>query len=160
MTTPLPHPKEVRDLLGDMLGRDVTVAPCDPFTPNVGDNHATAVYVDDQGRVAVLTTLDLPLSVWVGASIGLVPAGGAADQVEDGELTQAVKDNLFEVLNIFSALFNKPNAPHLKIQSLYPPGEVPPLDLGVMLKSLGMRLDLEVTVAGYGSGKIAAVLAR
>jgi hypothetical protein len=71
-----------------------------------------------------------------------------------------VRDNLYEVLNIFSALFNKPGTPHLKIQSMYPPGEAPPLDLGVMLKSLGMRLDLEVTVAGYGSGKIAVVLAR
>ncbi|HEV7755049.1 MAG TPA: hypothetical protein VGO94_04240 [Mycobacteriales bacterium] len=160
MTTSLPHPKEVRDMLSDMLGRDVTVAPCDAFTPNVTDKHAAAVYVDDQGQVAVLAALDLPLAAWVGASIGLVPAGGAQDQVEDGELSQGVRDNLYEVLNIFSALFNKPGTPHLKIQSMYPPGEAPPLDLGVMLKSLGMRLDLEVTVAGYGSGKIAVVLAR
>jgi hypothetical protein len=138
----------------------VTVAPCDPFTPNITDRHAAAVYTDDQGQTAVVTAMDLPLAAWTGASIGLVPAGGAQDQVEDGELTPAVKENLFEVLNIFSALFNKPNAPHLKITTMYPPGEAPPLDLGVLLKSLGMRLDLEVTVAGYGSGKIAVVLAR
>jgi hypothetical protein len=160
MTTPLPHPKEVRDLFGDMLGRDVTVAPCDPFTPNITDKHAAAVYTDDKGQVAVVAAMDLPLAAWTGASIGLVPAGGAQDQVEDGELTQAVRDNLYEVLNIFSALFNKPNTPHLKMTTMYPPGEAPPLDLGVLLKSLGMRLDLEVTVAGYGSGKIAVVLAR
>jgi hypothetical protein len=160
MTTPLPHPKEVRDMFADMLGRDVTVAPCDPFTPNIDDKHAAAVYSDDQGRVAVAAAVDLPLAAWVGASIGLVPAGGAEDQVEEGELTQAVKDNLSEVMNILSALFNKPNAPHLKITAMYPPGEAPPLDLGVLLKSLGMRLDLEVSVAGYGSGKLAVVLAR
>jgi hypothetical protein len=160
MDTSLPHPKEVRDMLVDMLGRDVTVAPCDAFTPNITDKHAAAVYSDDQGRVAVVAAMDLPLAAWTGASIGLVPAGGAQDQVEDGELTQAVKDNLYEVLNILSALFNKPNAPHLKVTAMYPPGEAPPLDLGVLLKSLGMRLDLEVSVAGYGSGKVAIVLAR
>jgi hypothetical protein len=160
MSTPLPHPKEVKDLLGDMLGRDITVAPCDPYTPVMTDRHSVAVYVDDQNQMAAVAALDLPLSVWVGAAIGLVPAGGAEDQVDEGELSRLVRENLYEVMNIFSALFNKPGAPHLKIYSMHAPGEAVPSDVALLVKSLGNRLDLDVTVAGYGSGKIGVVIAR
>jgi hypothetical protein len=160
MATPLPHPKEVKDMFADMLGRDITVAPCDPYTPVLTDRHTVAVYVDDQNQMQAVTVLDLPLSVWVGAAIGLVPAGGAEDQVDEGELSKAVRDNLFEVLNIFSALFNKPGATHLKIYSMHAPGEAVPSDVALLVKSLGNRIDLDVTVAGYGAGKIGVVLGR
>jgi hypothetical protein len=160
MTNPLPHPKEVRDTLGDMLGRDVTVAPRDPYTPVLTDRHSVAVYVDDQNQMAAVAVLDLPLSVWAGAAIGLVPAGGAQDQVDEGELSKPVRENLYEVLNIFSALFNKPGATHLRIYSMHAPGEAVPSDVALLVKSLGNRLDLDVTVAGYGSGKLGVVLAR
>jgi hypothetical protein len=156
----LPHPKEVRDMFGNMLGRDITVAPCDPYTPVMTDRHSVAVYVDDQNQMAAVTVLDLPLSVWVGAAIGLVPPGGAEDQVDEGELSRPVRENLYEVLNIFSALFNKPGAPHLKIYSMHAPGEAVPSDVALLVKSIGNRLDLDVTVAGYGSGKIGVVIAR
>jgi hypothetical protein len=160
MSTPLPHPKEVKDLLGDMLGRDITVAPCDPYTPVMTDRHSVAVYVDDQNQMAAVAALDLPLSVWVGAAIGLVPAGGAEDQVDEGELSRLVRENLYEVMNIFSALFNKPGAPHLKIYSMHAPGEAVPSDVALLVKSLGNRLDLDVTVGGYGKGKVGVALAR
>jgi hypothetical protein len=160
MSTPLPHPKEVKDMLADMLGRDITVAPCDPYTPVLTDRHSVAVYVDDQNQMAAVVALDLPLSVWVGAAIGLVPPGGAEDQVDEGELSRPVRDNLYEVLNIVSALFNKPGAPHLKIYSLHAPGEAVPSDVALLVKSLGNRLDLDVTVAGYGKGKLGLVIGR
>jgi hypothetical protein len=160
MATPLPHPKEVKDMFADMLGRDITVAPCDPYTPVMTDRHSVAVYIDDQNQMQAVAVLDLPLSVWVGAAIGLVPAGGAEDQVDEGELSKTVRDNLYEVLNIFSALFNKPGATHLKIYSIHAPGEAVPSDVALLVKSLGNRVDLDVTVAGYGGGKFGIVLAR
>jgi hypothetical protein len=160
MSVPLPNPKDVRDVFADMLGRDITVAPCDMYTPTMADRHSVAVYVDDQNQMAVVAALDLPLSVWTGAAIGLVPPGGAEDQVDEGELTKAVRDNLYEVLNIFSALFNKPGAPHLRIYSMHAPGEAVPSDVALLVKSLGNRLDLDVEVGGYGKGKIAVVIGR
>jgi hypothetical protein len=160
MSIPLPTPKDVRDMFGDMLGREITVAPCDPYTPTMTDRHSVAVYTDDQNQMAAVAALDLPLSVWTGAAIGLVPPGGAEDQVDEGQLSGPVKDNLYEVLNIFSALFNRPGAPHLRIYSMHAPGEAVPSDVALLVKSLGNRLDLDVEVAGYGKGKIGVVLGR
>ena len=147
-------------MLGDMLGRDITVAPRDAYTPTLTDRHSVAVYVDDQNQMAAVAALDLPLSVWIGAAIGLVPPGGAEDQVDEGELTAAVRDNLHEVLNILAALFNKPGTPHLRIYSMHAPGEPVPSDVALLVKSIGNRLDLDVTVGGYGSGKLGIVLGR
>jgi hypothetical protein len=160
MGVPLPNPKDIRDMFADMLGRDITVAPCDAYTPVMTDRHTVAVFVDDQNTMQAVAALDLPLSVWTGAAIGLVPPGGAEDQVDEGELSGAVRDNLYEVLNIFSALFNKPGATHLRIYAMHAPGEAVPSDAALLVKSIGNRIDLDVTVAGYGSGKLAVVLGR
>ncbi|HEY0486776.1 MAG TPA: hypothetical protein VGD72_11060 [Mycobacteriales bacterium] len=160
MGVPLPHPKEVKDMFADMLGRDIGVTPCDAYTPVMTDRHSAAVYVDDQNQMQAVAVLDLPLSVWIGAAIGLVPVGGAQDQVDEGELSGAVRDNLYEVLNIFSALFNKPGATHLRIYAVHAPGEPVPSDVAVLVKSIGNRVDLDVEVGGYGKGKIGVVLAR
>jgi hypothetical protein len=159
-TSPLPHPKEIKDMFTDMLGRDIAVTVCDPFTPVAGELYTSALYVDDVKSLHMVAGMDLALSAFAGAAIGLVPAGGAEGMIEDRELTPMVRDNLFEVLNIFSALFNKPETPHLKIHQMFAIGENPPADVIVLMKALGMRLDLKIEVAGYGAGRLAVVQAR
>ena len=64
---------------------------------------------------------------------------------------------LHEVVNVLSALFNTPGAPHSKLHKLYAPGEDLPGDLAGMLAGFN-RIDLAVEVQGYGKGALSLVL--
>lgn len=154
----LPPTMAVRDMLLDMLGRDVTVAPSEPWAPTLRDLGAVAVYVDDGCRLRALITCNLELSVALSASIALIPAKMAANSVENGRLTQDMAENLNEVLNILAVLFNRPNTPHVRLYALHLPGEPPPADLSAHLRALGKREDLHIDVAGYGGGRLSLVI--
>jgi len=162
--TPLPAPSAipsimaVRDMLMDMLGRDVKVAPSGPWAPSLRDPGAVAAYIDDSGRVRALIACNLDLAVALGASIALIPAKTAAGLVEEGLLTEEIEENLNEVLNILAGLFNPPEGPHVKLRTLYAPGKPPPADLSAQLRAFGRREDLKIEVAGYGGGRLSLVL--
>ena len=156
-TTTLPNIKDVRDMLTDLLGKDVTMAPSTPVDPT--QKVGIGVFTDDSTRTAAVAVADLKLAAYCGAAIGLVPAGGAEAAIEDGELPKSVGDNFTEVLNILSALFNAPGHPHLRLYASYVPGEAPPSDVAALLRTPGGRLDLGVKVAGYGDGGLSFILA-
>ena len=158
MVVHLPQPKQVRELLADLLGRDVTLEPSAPFAPGPDTAASIAVYVDDQLRICALIACDLALSAHAGAAIGLVPPGGAQAAIEDGKLTDTLAENLYEVLNIAASMFNVAGADHLKLHALHPAG--PPLDpqLRISALTLGRREDLAVSIGGYGDGLLSVVL--
>lgn len=154
----LPAALEVRELVEGLVGRDVTVGPSTPLAPGPYSPASVAVYVDDQLRVRAVIVCDLALSAWTGAAIGLVPPRQAEEARVAGALTPTLVENLHEVLNVAASLFNVEGAAHLRLHVLHPAGPSLPGDAMARALALGRRLDLEVTVAGYGSGKLAVVL--
>ena len=68
-------------------------------------------------------------------------------------------ENFAEVLSIGSTLLNHDGAPHVRLYGSYPPGENPPADIAGLLHGLGRRLDLQVTISGYGTGTLSVVRA-
>jgi hypothetical protein len=157
-TTPLPHTKAVRDTLLDMLGRDVEVGQADPWAPTPRDPGTVAVYVDERTQMRALITCNMSLSAALGASIALIPPETAQECVEDKRLTDGMGENLHEILNILTGLFNLPDRPHLKLYKVHLPGELPAADVSATLRAFGKRSDLEVSVAGYGRGRFSVVL--
>jgi hypothetical protein len=161
MTAPgmvLPVAKDVRDMLTGLVGKPVGVAPGAPVTPTPEKPVSVAVYVDPHMAVNALCVMDLGASAYTGAALALLPPGGAQDAVEeDGELTAMLVEALHEVVNVLSALFNVPGAPHSKLHKLYAPGEDLPGDLEGMLAGFN-RLDLAIDVPTYGKGALSLVL--
>jgi hypothetical protein len=156
-TVLLPAAKDVRDMLAGLLGRPVTVAPGAPVTPAPDRPVAVAVYVDPQLAVNALCLLDLGAAAYTGGALALLPPGGCQDAVEeDGELTALMVEALHEVVNVLSALFNTPGAPHSRLHRLYPPGEDLPGDVAGMPAGFN-RIDLALDVAGYGRGALSLV---
>jgi hypothetical protein len=153
--TALPPAKDVRDLLEGLLGKDVDFADGRRVTDGSG---LVGVYVDDRLGMRAVVACDLALAAYVGAAIGLMPAGGAQDAVEDGELFPVLRDNAAEVLNVMAALFNVGSAPHLRLYGHYAAGEGMPGDVGRHLGSLGPRVDWTVSVKGYGKGELSIIL--
>ncbi len=158
-STTLPSIKMLRDMVMDTLGRDVQVAPAEPWAPTPRKPGMVAVYVDDRTQLRALICCSLSLAAALGASIALIPPETAAASVEERRLTEGMMENLHEVMNILAALFNTPNRPHLKLYATHAPGDLPPADVSVHLRSFGRREDLQVEVAGYGSGRLSIVLA-
>lgn len=157
--TRVPTAKAVRDLIADLIGREVTVAPGEPVVLGAGVSGTAAVYVTDKLHMAAIAVLDLPLSAYLGGALGLLPVGGVQDLLEEGSVSSSAMDNVHEILNVASALFNVPGAPHVKLYSLISPGDLAPTDVSGVMKSIGRRLDLAVDVPGYGSGALSLVLA-
>lgn len=158
MAVHLPQPKQLKDLLTELLGRDVTLSPSTPYAPGLDEPTSIALYVDDRLNIVAVIACDLPFSAHAGAAIGLVPPGGADAAVEDGKLTDTLAENLYEVLNIGASVFNVPDADHVRLHALHPAG--PPTDPQLRLRvlTLGRREDLTVDIAGYGAGRLSVVL--
>lgn len=153
----LPHEKELCDLLTDLLGRDVKLSPDDPVPTGLQDSFSVATFVTDSLATTALAVLDLPLSAHLGACLGLLPAGAAEDAIAASNLPDVLRENLYEVVNIVSALFNVPNAPHVKLYALHGPGDPLPADVRGWLGQRGGRLDVHLSVTGYGGGRFSFV---
>ena len=157
-TTHLPAPKEVRDLLGDLLDRQIELRPGPPFGVSAAYPASVATYIDDSVIVRAVVAFDLPLTANVGAALALVPAGQASEAVGEGRVVGPIAESVREVFNIFASLFNAPGAPHLRLHACQVAGEPLPHDVRARTQVLGQRCDFLVNVAGYGSGRIAVVL--
>lgn len=162
MTAPagvqLPAAKDIRDMLTGLVGKPVSVSPGAPVTPAPDRPVSVAVYVDPQMNVNALCLMDLGAAAYTGSALALLPPGGAQDAVEeDGELSGMQVEALHEVVNVLSALFNTPGAPHSKLHKLYAPGEEVPGDLAGMLAAFN-RVDLDIEVPSYGKGSLSFVI--
>jgi hypothetical protein len=156
--THLPSTKEVRDLFAGLLGREVTLATVGPLAPSTASPRTVGVYVDDHFGVRAIIACDLAFSAYAGAAIALVPAPTAEVAIEANALDQTLGENLYEVLNVAASLFNAPGATHVRLLELHAAGAaIPPQVQGLML-TLGRREDLELTIAGYGAGRLSVVI--
>jgi hypothetical protein len=157
-TVELPAAKDVRDMLSALVGKPVVVSPGAPVTPAENRPVAVAVYVDPQMAVNALCLMDLGAAAYTGGSLALLPPGGCQDAVEEeGELSGMLVEALHEVVNVLSALFNIPGAPHSKLHKLYAPGDDLPGDIAGMLAAFN-RIDLDIDVQGYGKGSLSLVI--
>ena len=158
LTVVLPEIKDVKDMLSGLVGKPVNVAPGAPVTPTDRSPVSVAVYVDPQMDINALCVMDLALSAYTGGALALLPPGGCQDAVEeDGELTSMLTEALHEVVNVVSALFNVPGAPHSKLHKLSAPGEDLPGDIEGMLAAFN-RVDLAIEVPTYGKGALSFVI--
>jgi hypothetical protein len=157
-TVLLPAAKDVRDMLSGLVGKEVSVSPGAPVTPEPNRPVTVAIYTAPDMSVNALCLMDLGASAYTAAALALLPPGGAQDAVEeDKELSPMLLEALHEVVNVLSALFNTPGAPHSKLNKLVPDGDEVPGDIAGMLAGFN-RLDLAIEVPGYGKGALSLVL--
>jgi hypothetical protein len=155
---PVPFPKQVRDVVSGLLGREVTVRAGDPVLPGPDRPAPVAVYVDARTHTGALVAVDLELAAGIGAALGLVPAGVVDECMRAGALRQDIAENFYEVVNVLASVFNeKEGAPHQRLYHLHPVGDRLPGDVAGWLAQLGRRLDLAVSVEGYGDGGLSVV---
>lgn len=157
--TPLPSAQEVRELFEGLLGRDVDARTgTSPVNPAAGDGACVGVYVDDALQMRALVVMDVPLACYAGSAIALIPAARAGGCAEAGVVESDMLENTNEILNVAASLFNPDGAPHLRLYRTYAPLEPLPQDVAKYVLAYVARLDMELDVAGYGSGEISVLV--
>jgi CheY-like chemotaxis protein len=151
----LPSSLAVRELLERLLSRDVDAVVC---PPPVAATAVLGLYVCDRDRMTTVVTLDLPLAAYLGCALALLPPGTAESAIADGELPPDLAENVAEVLNVFAVMLNQSSDTHQRLYASYL-GATAPADAAAHSKALGNRLDLAISVQGYGSGTLSCVLA-
>lgn len=152
----LPNLKDVRDVLVGLTGFDVTLTPGQPVAGTAA-KASYGVLVTDTGTLAAVAVLDLGLAAGLGAALGLLPPGAAEDALEDGELSAVMQENLYEVVNILSSVYNVPGGAHVRLSTLHGPGEPLPPDVAGLAIVIGRRVDVSVALGRYGKGGLSLV---
>jgi hypothetical protein len=157
--THLPAAKDVRDLLADLLARDVEVTTGGAMVdPDAGFGALLGVYVDQSAQLGALVLLDIELAARMGAAIALLPPRAAETAIANGLLPDNIRDNAAEILNIMASLFNVEGAPHVRLDVVYAPGDPVPASVAQWVPMYGRRCDLDMDVAGYGPGKFSLIV--
>lgn len=154
---PLPSTKDVRDLLQDLLTREVTVAQDDETATMPAADSTVAVYRDDARNLVAIVITDLALSGHLGAALSLMSREVAGQALADRSLPAPLAENVHEVLSVVGTLFNGHRA--VRLTDVHLPGEPLPTQVSEQTAALGRRrMDIEVTVAGYGTGQMSVVI--
>lgn len=159
MTTPMPSRQSVRETFEMLMGRTVKATDGDRVTYDLLTGPiSVGTIIDDADRLVAIVAADLPLTVYAGSCLGLMPAGGAEESVAEKELSDMVCDNFYEVLNVLSSVFNVDGAPHVRLGEVHTNPDLLPPHAVVAVKSLTRRDDLSLDIAGYGTGNLSIVL--
>ena len=156
---PVPTNKAVKDLFDGLLGRDVTVSNGKAVDPAAKLAPSTAVYVDDKNELSAVVLMDFPLTAYVGASLGLIPVGGAQAALEDKEISPTLNENTYELLNVLAGVLNECSDVHQRLYHVHRPGDVVPADVAPWTIAPGPRMDLALDIKGYGGGSLSIVSA-
>ena len=108
--------------------------------------------------VSAMVVVDLEGAARLGGALAMVPRGGVDDAIHERKLTTALHENCCEVLNVMSALFNVPGAPHVRLYEMYAPGDSIPPDVAALAGTPGSRMDVKLTIGGYGAGLLSIIV--
>lgn len=157
--TELPTAVEVRELLEGMLGRDVDMGMTGDKVAPDSLGCIAGEYIDSFGKVHAVIAADLNIAAYMGAAIALVPAGGAEASIEDGFLSDTLRDNTAEVLNVMASMFNKDGHIHLKLGAVMDQAQAPIGGTAERLMSgFGPALCMNTEIKGYGRGLLCVLL--
>ena len=145
-----PTPNSVVDLLEIIFGEGVVATPIDePF----GDGDYTATYIDPEDKLVAMGASDPHFVAYSSAALSMVPAAVANEAVANGEITDVMAQNFYEVMNICSKLMLTDGGPHLRLADVVDPGKADAGSMGA-LESAAKRIGFSVDIPGYGVGKL------
>lgn len=157
MKEALPRESDIQHVVGGLIGRNITVKRCAPLSP--GTQYPVAVYGGTHIPVGAVCVCELPLAIYMGAALTLIPIDIANAGVKNKKILGDILDNFREVVNVSASMFNQDGAPHVALRSLLVPPDAVPIEVTKVLLKPAARADFEVMIPGYGAGKWSAMAA-
>jgi len=156
MSSPLPltipTTQAISTFLGGLFGR---ATPAKKIKVDWGREKgwlSFSEFLHPGGELAALFVADLPLCSWSGAALALLPPGLAQDAIKVGKLDQGLQENFAEVANVLTATFREFGERVILGKIQYGGAAALAPELRALLAA-PRRLDLEVTLTGYGAGR-------
>jgi len=150
-TFPIPTPSEFSTQLEHLVGRGIHTIPAKPVDPCVAE---FAVYVNDAGVPVVVCICEVSFAASAGAALSLIPPGVARESMLSLTLSAGLRDNFNEVANILAGLFNGPETPHVRFDTLAARRSRLHPAADALIDNAAGTADYEVSIEGYGSGRI------
>lgn len=151
---PLPTKEAIAQLLTELVGKRTTVKVTTPFAVTPKTPAIVALFNRDNGEAAGAWACDLAFAARVGACLTMIPKGASDECANRAQLTDAIYENVREIFNVASNLFNVDGAPHTRLISVHTlPKEQMPEPLAALLAKPAGSRHLEVSVDGYGVGR-------
>ena len=151
------HAERVGRLFEDLLVRKVSVKKTAPLKMSAVNQTLTAVYENDDGTPIAACTCDLGLVMNAGAALCLVPLYEAEAACKATKWNPALVENFKEVLNICAQLFCEPGSSRVRLGEVCIGDQPRPAKAAALLGKPGWRLDVELSIAGYGTGLMVIV---
>lgn len=155
----LPAEKLVKDVLDGMLGRETALKHSEQrMSPIDAVGGMVASYCDDAGKVRAIVGWSVAAAAYVGGALGLIPPATTEEMVTEHYLKTDVAENLAEICNVLAATFEQAGSPHVRLLKTYEPAAKAPPDISIFLYQHSERVDLDVEVPTYGTGKMSLVV--
>jgi hypothetical protein len=152
MTTayPLPDGNKVMQILG-MLFDGLVVKPGGAFDETPKGGAWFGVFVADNGKPVALCGADGNLAASFGAAFSMLPVAVAKDAAKSRELTDVMKENVREIMNICTRLVMDDTSPHLKLEQIHAAHSLPAPAAALLGASQGRR-EFQLQLPKYGGG--------
>lgn len=156
MSVSAPTQKTISDFVGTLIGKSVTAKPCPPLAAGAAALMC-GIYVDDANTPVGLFLCDLALGCSVGAALSMVPPAAVQEAVKTGNVPPNLLDNAREVINIAANLIASAHGRHVRLRDVAIGKTLPP-EATALLAKPALRIDAELAIPGYGTGKLALVV--
>jgi hypothetical protein len=139
-----------------LLGRAVTAEKITPFRLSAIEPSATAIYQDSNGATAGVCVCDVDLVHKAGAALCLIPADA---RLSAARIDPALAENFREILNICAQLFTTPDGPRVTLQQVILGTDKKPPEIASLITAPPARLDVKMSITGYGAGRMSFLTA-
>jgi len=150
-------PDQVGRLLTGLFGKPVAVKKGAALPP--GSKVVIGEYRRDDGSLGALCVCDIAAASSAGAALALIPPGAAQDSIKAAKIPENIAENLQEVLNIMSRLFQNGTTPRVVFKAVTLPPSGGSSDAALLMKKPAIRADFDVVIPNYPPGKITMMVA-
>lgn len=146
----IPDADSVAQLLAMIFGEDINVvdASADDFS-----DHHVATFVSREDQLVAISMCNLEFVAYSGAALSMIPKPAANDMIKDKDISDQIKANFYEVMNICSKLMISDTSPHLRLVDVLEPG-APSEQAMTTLESAANTVCFDVDIPRYGKGRI------
>ena len=151
-----PTRAQVAAFFTELLRRKVTASPARPVAQPSRKNQIVVDYGGADDAVAsVCGIFDLTCAVLLGAALGLIPRGVAAEALESKRLEGAIAENFNEVADVMSRVFDRGCNARFCRKHVYLPGTAMTPQLADRIFRAVVRIESCLEISGYGKGDLA-----
>jgi hypothetical protein len=147
---PLPDGKKIVQILG-MLFDGLAVKPGGAFDQTRTGGAWFGVFVADNGNPVALCGADGNLAASFGAAFSMLPVAAAQDASKSRELTDVMKENVREIMNICTRLLMDDTSLHLRLDQIYAVNSLPAPAAALLGAPQGRR-EFQLQLPKYGGG--------